>query len=83
MSISSLNSMCDLLLESSHRDDSNNRSNIVFGHEIMELASIEVYFTHVTWSSGTEFLSYLFWVLINCVFPERLIKILSMFHCQC
>ena len=44
--------MFDLLLESSHRDDSNKRSNIEFGQEIMELASIEVYFTHVNWSSG-------------------------------
>ena len=43
--------MFDLLLESSHRDDSNKRSNIGFGQEIMELASIEVYFTHVIWSS--------------------------------
>ena len=46
-----LNPMFDLLLESSHRDDSNNRSNIGFGQENMELASIEVYFTHVIWSS--------------------------------
>ena len=44
--------MFDLLLESSHRDDSNKRSNIGFGQEIMELASIEVYCTHVIWSSG-------------------------------
>ena len=43
--------MFDLLLESSHRDDSNKRSNIGFGQEIMELVSIEVYFTHVIWSS--------------------------------
>ena len=43
--------MFDLLLESSHRDNSNKRSNIGFGQEIMELASIEVYFTHVMWSS--------------------------------
>ena len=45
--------MFDLLLESSHRDDSNKRSNIGFGQEIMELASIEVYFTHIIWSSGS------------------------------
>ena len=50
--ISRLNPMFDLLLESSHRDDSNKRSTIGFGQEIMELASIEVYFTHVIWSSG-------------------------------
>ena len=42
--------MFDLLLESSHRDDSNKRSNIGFGKKIMEFASIEVYFTHVIWS---------------------------------
>ena len=47
-----LNLMFDLLLESSHRDDSNKRSNIGFGHEIMELPSIEVNFTHVIWSSA-------------------------------
>ena len=43
--------MFDLLLESCHRDDSKKRSNIEFGQEIMELASIEVYFTHVIWGS--------------------------------
>ena len=43
--------MFDLLLESFHRDDSNKRSNIGFGKEIMELASIEVNFTHIIWSS--------------------------------
>ena len=53
MPISRLNPMFDLLLESSHRDDSNKRSNIGFGQEIMELASIEVYFTHVIWNSDT------------------------------
>ena len=52
MPISWLNPMFDLLLESSHPDDSNKRSNIGFGQEIMELASIEVYFTHIIWSSG-------------------------------
>ena len=52
MAMSLLNPMFDHLLESSHRDDSNKRSNIGFGQEIMELASIEVYFTHVIWSSG-------------------------------
>ena len=44
--------MFALLLESSHRDDSNKRSNIGFGQEIMELASIEVYFMHAIWSSA-------------------------------
>ena len=51
MSISCLNPIFDLLLESSHRDDFNKMSNIGFGQEIMELASIKVYFTHVIWSS--------------------------------
>jgi len=45
--------MFDHLLESSHRDDSNRWSNIGFGQEIMELASIEVYFMHLIWSSGS------------------------------
>ena len=45
--------MFDLLLESSHRDDSNKMSNIGFGQEIlMELATIEVYFMHVIWNSA-------------------------------
>ena len=43
--------MFDHMLELSHRDDSNKWSNIGFCQEIMELASIEVYFTHVIWSS--------------------------------
>ena len=42
--------MFDLLLESSHRDDSNKRSNIGIGQEIMEFVLIEVYFTLVIWS---------------------------------
>jgi len=46
--------MFDLLLESSHRDDSNKEvKHIGFGQEIMELAPIEVYFTHVIWSSDS------------------------------
>ena len=57
MPISWLNLMFDLLLESSDRDDSNKRSNIGFGREIMELASIEVYFTHVIWSSDIQLVS--------------------------
>ena len=43
--------MFDHLLESSHRDDSNKWSNIVFGQEITELASIEDNFMHLIWSS--------------------------------
>ena len=43
--------MLDHLLESSHRDDSNKWSNIGFGQEIKELASIEIIFTHVIWRS--------------------------------
>ena len=52
MPISWLNPMFDLSLESSHRDDSNKRSNIGFGQEIMELASIKVNFTNIIWSSA-------------------------------
>ena len=44
--------MFDHLLESSHRDDSNKWSNIGFCQEIWKLASIEVYFTHLIWSSA-------------------------------
>ena len=44
--------MFDHLLESSQRDDSNKWSNIGFGQEITELASIEVNFTHLIWCSG-------------------------------
>ena len=44
--------MFDLLLKSSYQDDSNKRSHIGFSQEMMELASIEVYFTHVIWSSA-------------------------------
>ena len=43
--------MFDHLLESSHRDDSNKWSNIGFGQEIKELASIEIHFTHLIWRS--------------------------------
>ena len=43
--------MFDHLLESSHRDDSNKLSNIGFGQEIKELASIEIHFTYLIWRS--------------------------------
>jgi len=39
--------MFDHLVESSQRDDSNKWSNIGFGQEIKELASIEIHFTHL------------------------------------
>ena len=51
MPISSPNPMFDLLLESSHRDDSNKWSNIGFGEEITRVESIEVHFTHLIWIS--------------------------------
>ena len=54
MPISRLNPMFDHLLDSSHRDDSNKWSNIEFGQEIRELASIEVNFTHLIWSSDSS-----------------------------
>ena len=41
-SISSLKSIFDHLLESSHRDDSKKWSNIGFGQEMKELALIEI-----------------------------------------
>ena len=48
--------MFDHLLESSHRDDSNKWSNIGFGQEMTELASIEVNFTHLIWCSDKRVL---------------------------
>ena len=52
LSISSPNPIVfDHLLESSHRDDSNNWSNIGFGEEITQVESIEVHFMHLIWSS--------------------------------
>ena len=50
MPISSPNPMFDHLLESSHRDNSNKRSNIGFGTEITQVVSIEVNF-RLVWSS--------------------------------
>ena len=43
--------MFELMLESSHRDDSNKWSNIGFGEEITREELIEVHFTHLIWSS--------------------------------
>ena len=47
--------MFNHLLESSHRDDSNKWSNIGFGQEMKELASIEIHFTHLIWRSEHTF----------------------------
>ena len=52
MAISSPNPMFDHLLESSHRDDSNKRSNIGFGEEKTQVESIEINLTRRIWSSG-------------------------------
>ena len=60
---SSPNPMFDPLLESSHRDDSNKRSNIGFGEEMTQVVSIEVNYIHLIWSSAQKYLavsSYLF-----------------------
>ena len=51
MPISSPNPLFDHLLESSHRDDSNKRSNIGLGEGIAQVESIEDHFTHLIWSS--------------------------------
>ena len=51
MPISSPNPMFEHLIESSHRDDSNKRSNIGLGEEIKQAVSVEVNFTHLIWSS--------------------------------
>ena len=44
--------MFDHMLESSHQDDSHKCFNIGFGEEITKGESIEVYFTHLIWSSA-------------------------------
>ena len=44
--------MFDHLLESSHRDDSNEWSNIGFGEEITQVDMIEFSVTHLIWSNG-------------------------------
>ena len=51
MPITSTNPIFELLLELSHRDDSNKWSNIGFGREITQAVAIEVYFTLLIWSS--------------------------------
>ena len=53
MPISSANPMFGHVLESSHRDDSNTWTNIGFAEEITQVELIEVYFTHLIWSSAT------------------------------
>ena len=55
MPIYSPNPMFDQLLESSHRDDSNNCSNIRFGEEISQVESIEVHFTALSGALGLSF----------------------------
>jgi len=44
--------MFDHFLESSHRDDSNKWSNIIFGVEMSHEESIEVNCMDLIWSSG-------------------------------
>ena len=39
--------MFHYLLESSHRDDSNKKSNIGFGENLTQVKSIEIHFTHI------------------------------------
>ena len=51
MPFSSPNPMFDHLLELPYQDDSNKRSNIGFGEEIMQVLSIKVDFTHLIWIS--------------------------------
>ena len=50
--------MFDHLLESSRRDDSNKWSNIGFDEKITKGEAIEVYFTHLIWSSGEGYLAF-------------------------
>ena len=58
--------MFDYLLESSHQVNSNKWSNSGFGEEITQVELVEVYFTHLIWSS----------VLLK-PFPPQTIVILS------
>ena len=45
--------MLDHLLESSHRDGlTSSKKNIGFCEEVTQVELIEVYFTHLIWSSG-------------------------------
>ena len=48
--------MFDHFLESSHQDDSNKWSNIEFGVEITQVASIEIHFTHRNWGSDLQWM---------------------------
>ena len=41
--------MCDHVLESSHRDESNKWSNIGFVEEILQIKSIDINFMHLIW----------------------------------
>jgi len=52
--------MFDHLLESSHQDDSNKRSNIGFGEEIIYIKSFEVHFTHLIWSSVKDHIFFIY-----------------------
>ena len=51
MPTSSPNPMFDHLLESSHGDDSNKRSNIGFDEATTQVMSIGVNYTHIIWKS--------------------------------
>ena len=44
------------MLESSHRGDSNKRSNKGFGEEITQLVSIEINLMHLIWSPVCRFI---------------------------
>ena len=55
LTISSSNPMFDLLLQSSHRDDSYKWSSIGFDREVTQVESIKVNFTDSIW--GSEFIS--------------------------
>ena len=67
MHISSTNPIFDHLIESSHRDDSNKWSNIGFGGEITLAESIEVYFTQLIWSPGSDNVGNLAFIMITTI----------------
>ena len=58
--------MFDHSLESSHRDDSNEWSNIGFGEEIMQVHLIEVHLTNLIWCS-VDFQPFVLHALLPCL----------------
>jgi len=71
--ISSANHIFDHLLESSHRDDSNKWSNILFGDEITQIDSIKVNFINLIWSSESASLTVMTYIYYKEIWNTSLI----------